>query len=200
MATKRPRVFAKRAAESAQNNASRRKRRYLAIGPALILVAVVVSVLLGLWKDPRARKGYYEGKSTEEIQHDLDSQVDWYAMEISVAGAMEITEGQTQVEARLENVVNNHCDQKVRMYLTDDPSDVLFTSGALSPGEYLQYVELAHPLPVGRHNVTVEFQGYEQSPTLISDEGHVLGHDRFGASAAAEVTIDVLPSNVTYEE
>ena len=178
----------------------KRTKRALIVVIVLLFVATVVELVLGVWKDPRAKKGYYEGKTPEEIQRDLDSQVDWYAMEISVAGAMQMTEGQTQVEARLENVDNNHCDQKVRMYLTNNPSDVLFSSGALSPGEYLQYVELAHPLPVGHHDVTVEFQGYERTPTLMSDEGQILGHDRFGASAAAEVTIDVLPSNVTYED
>ena len=164
------------------------------------MAVALIACMVGFWKDPRAKKGYYEGKTPEEIQRDLDSNVDWYAMEISVASAMQMVEGQTQVEARLENVANNHCDQKVRMYLTDEPSDVLFSSGALSPGEYVQYVDLAHPLPVGHHDVTVEFQGYERNPTFISDEGQILGHDRFGASAAAEVSIDVLPSDVTYEE
>ena len=181
-------------------NLKRKKaKRALITGVSLLLVATLVALLMGSWKDPRAKKGYYEGKTPEDIQQDLDSQVDWYAMEISVAGAMQMVEGQTRVEARLENVANNHCDQKIRMYPTNDPSDVLFSSGALSPGEYLQYVELAHPLAVGRHDVTVEFQGYERTPTFMSDEGQILGHDRFGASAAAEVTIDVLPSNVTYE-
>lgn len=163
----------------------------------LVILAIVISMPFMSWKDPRARRGYYEGKSQEEIQRELDEEVDWYAMEISVASAMEATEGQTQVEARLENVANNHCDQKVRMYRTDDPSDVLFESGAIAPGEYLQYVDLAHPLPVGRHLVTVEFQGYEQSPSLVADDGKLFGHDRFGASAAAEVAITVRPANVT---
>lgn len=164
----------------------------------LLLLVVVGLVAYGVfgWKDPRAAPGYYEGKTPEEIQDDLDSQVDWYAMEISVASQMEVEEGSTHVEARLENVANNHCDQKVRMYPSNDPSDVLFQSGAISPGEYLQFVDLSHPLPVGRHELTVEFQGYEQTPTLWSDEGQLLGHDRFGASAAAEVTLDVLPANV----
>lgn len=162
----------------------------------LVIGAFVVGYILLSWGDPRARKGYYEGKTPDEIQDDLNRQVDWYAMEISVASSMQIQEGDTQVEARLENVENNHCDQKVRMYPTDDPSDVLFESGAIAPGEYLQYVDLAHPLPVGRNLVTVEFQGYETNPTLISDEGQLLGHDRFGASTAAEVTIDVLPASL----
>lgn len=178
-----------------------KKTRLLWVVLAMVVVLLVVCTSLMLsWGDPRAKKGYYEGKSKEEIQADLDEQVDWYAMEISVASAMEITEGETKVEARIENVENNHCDQKVRMYLTNDPSDVLFQSGAIAPGEYLQYVDLSHPLPVGNNQVTVEFQGYERQPTVLSDEGAFLGHDRFGASAAAEVTISVRPANVTYAE
>jgi hypothetical protein len=163
------------------------------------VVVVVICNVLG-WGDPRARKGYYKGKTAEEIQRDLDQQVDWYSMEISVASVMELAEGETEVEARIENVENNHCDQKVRMYLTDNPDDVLFESGAIAPGEYLFRANLAHPLPVGTHNVTVEFQGYERTPTLLSNEGVPLGHNRFGASASAEVTINVRPSDVTASE
>ena len=176
-----------------------RKRRRRRKAPALICVLAAALVAAGVayavlgWRDPGARRGFYEGKTPEEIQRDLDAQVDWYAMEISVAGAMEVVEGGTQVEARIENAVANHCDQKVRMYLTDDPSDVLFESGAICPGDYLQYVELAHALPVGRHDVTVEFQGYERDISLVSDEGALFGHDRFGASCAAQVALDVRP-------
>jgi hypothetical protein len=86
------------------------------------------------------------------------------------------------------------------MYLTDNPDDVLFESGAIAPGEYLFRANLAHPLPVGTHNVTVEFQGYERTPTLLSNEGVPLGHNRFGASASAEVTINVRPSDVPVSE
>lgn len=186
---------------SRQNGVSQRGKRIRGalVATAALLVVVVAYAIL-CWGDPRARKGYYQGKSEEEIRSDLDEQVDWYAMEISVASVMEMDEGQTRAEARLENVVNNHCDQKVRMYLTENPDDVLFQSGAIAPGEYMQYVDLAHPLPVGSNKVTVEFQGYEQQPTLVSDEGQLLGHDRFGASAAAEVTILVRPSNVSYDD
>ena len=172
-----------------------RSKKRLAVLLVVVVLVAAASLVLS-WKDLHARKGYYEGKSKEEIQADLDAKVDWYSMEISVASAMQVQEGQTRVEARIENVVNNHCDQKVRMYLKDDPSDVLFESGAIAPGEYLQFVDLSHELPVGRNYVTVEFQGYEQSLSLVSNEGSVLGHDLFGASAAAEVTIDVLPANV----
>lgn len=177
--------------EGSENRGLRHKA-WLAV--LLLVVAGLAAYLMFGWRDPRARKGYYEGKTPEEIRDDLDSQVEWNAMEISCASHMEIEEGQTLVDARIENVQANHCDQRVRMYVSGHPEDVLFESGAIAPGEYLQQIELAHSLPVGRNNVTFEFQGYERLPSFVSDEGQFLGHDRFGASAMAEVTIDVLPS------
>lgn len=172
----------------------------------LILVAValifgaVIAYAVGSWRDPAAKKGYYEGKTQEEIQEDLDSKVDWYSMEISCASRIEMTEGETEAEARIENVAANHCDQRVKIYLSDKPDDILYESGAIHPGEYIQTVRFAHPLEVGTYDLTVEFQGYSQNISLVSDEGQLLGHDRFGASAAAEVTLFVRPSDVTYEQ
>jgi hypothetical protein len=161
---------------------------------ALACAGVSVAWLLGAWGDPSARKGHYEGKTREEIQTDLDADVAWHSMEISVASRVSMPEGSTSCELRVENVESNHCDQRVRVWESGRPDDVLFESGAIAPGEYLQSVELAHPLPVGEHTLTVQFQGYERQPSLVSDEGVVLGHDTFGASCAAEVTVEVTPS------
>ena len=166
----------------------------LAIVP-LILLFAGVAIMLNSWGDPTARKGHYEGKSRQEIQADLDQDIAWYEMEISVASHVTMLEGSTACELRVENVETNHCDQKVRVWETGSEDDVLFESGAIAPGEYLQTVELAHPLDVGTHTLTVQFQGYERSATLLSDEGQLLGHDTFGASCAAEVTLEVVPAS-----
>ena len=162
---------------------------------AIAAIAAIAAITLARWGDPTARKGHYEGKSTSEIQADLDQDIAWYEMEISVASCVTMTEGDTACELRVENVESNHCDQKVRVWESGDEGDILFESGAIAPGEYLQTVELAHPLDVGIHTLTVQFQGYEQSPTLMSDEGQILGHDTFGASCAAEVTVEVVPTS-----
>ena len=155
------------------------------------ILAATAGLVLTTWGDPTARRGHYEGKTDEEIQADLDADVAWYAMEISVASAMTVAEGETTIEARIENPEANHCDQKVR--ILDEEGEELYASGALHPGEYLQTVDLRHALPVGTHTLTVEFQGYEQAPTLLSDEGKLLGHDTFGASCAAQVELTVVP-------
>lgn len=161
----------------------------------MVAAALLAAWLLGAWGDPSARKGHYEGKTPEEIQADLDQDVAWYSMEISVASRVAVLEGQTRIEVRIENIEANHCDQKVRIWETGHEDDVLYESGAIAPDEYLQFVELAHALPVGIHMLTVQFQGYGQSPTLVSDEGQLLGHDTFGASCAAEVTLEVVPAS-----
>ena len=161
------------------------------VAAGLAALAVTAGLALATWGDPAARRGHYEGKTDEEIQADLDADVAWYAMEISVASAMTVAEGQTTIEARIENPEANHCDQKVRILTAE--GEELYASGALHPGEYLQTVELAHPLALGTHTLTVEFQGYEQAPTLLSDEGVPLGHDTFGASCAAQVELTVVP-------
>lgn len=46
----------------------------LAIILALAMLAGL-AILLNGWGDPSARKGHYEGKTTEEIQADLDQDI-----------------------------------------------------------------------------------------------------------------------------
>ena len=125
------------------------------LAPLAIILALAMlaglAILLNGWGDPSARKGHYEGKTTEEIQADLDQDIAWYSMEISVASHVTMAEGSTSCDLRVENVEANHCDQKVKVWETGHEDDVLFESGAISPGEYLQWVELTPPqrLPGG---------------------------------------------------
>lgn len=172
-----------------------RRNRLPLVAAATVALATAAALALNPWGDPSARKGHYEGKTKDEIQADLDADVAWHSMEISVASRVTMREGSTSCELRVENVEANHCDQKVSVWETGHEDDVLFESGAIAPGEYLQHVEFAHPLEVGHHTLTVQFQGYEQPPTLLSDEGVPLGHDTFGASCAAEVELEVVPAS-----
>ncbi|MDO4537899.1 MAG: hypothetical protein Q4B54_07040 [Coriobacteriales bacterium] len=173
----------------------KKPRRAPVLLGALALICALIAYLIGSWADPNARRGYYEGKTREEIQRDLDAEVDWCAMEISVAPRVLMSAGSRACALRVENLAANHCDQKVRVWEQGYPNDVLFESGAIAPGEYLQVVELTHPLPIGTHTLIVQFQGYERQPTLISNEGALLGHNSFGASCAAEVQAEVVATN-----
>lgn len=161
----------------------------------VLLIILIILLLLGLafcsWRDPNAKRGHFGDESPDQVQADLDNMVAADSMAISVAPAFELKAGETTLEARIENEKANHCDQRVRIYPADDANDVLFESGAIAPGECIKEVELAHPFEPGSYELIVEFQGYERMPSLVSDEGRVLGHDRFGAACAAQVTLSV---------
>lgn len=60
-----------------------RRNRLPLVAAAIVVLAVAAVLALNPWGDPSARKGHYEGKTTEEIQADLDADVAWHSMEIS---------------------------------------------------------------------------------------------------------------------
>lgn len=165
------------------------------------IVAIVLSLILGLtfgyltinqpsdWGDPSAREGYYEGKTDEEIIADLNAKVAEGEFNISCNSIMTKNEDGTY-NARLENIKANHRDCKVTIYLTygadnkpdvdgnkdgsaDDADDVIYQSGAFSPGEYIENVELTKYLPKGTYDITVLFTTYTQDT-----------HQKTGAAAA----------------
>ena len=172
-----------------------RVSRAKAIVATLFLIALIIAaLLLSPWSDPNAKHGHLPNKSDEEIQADIDTDVAWYQMEISVAARATMLEGDTEVALNIENLEANHCDQKVKIYEEDNPDDVLFASGALEPGTYLETVQLNHPLEVGTHRLIVEFQGYEHDMSLITSKGQPLSHEPFGSPAAATVEVAVFPA------
>ena len=172
-----------------------RVSRAKAIVATLFLIALLIAaLLLSPWSDPNAKHGHLPNKSDEEIQADIDTDVAWYQMEISVASRAIMQEGDTEVALNIENLEANHCDQKVKVFEEGNPDDVLFASGALEPGTYLETVQLAHPLEVGNHRLTVEFQGYEHDVALITSKGQPLSHEPFGSPAAATVEVVVFPT------
>lgn len=68
-----------------------RRNRLPLVAAAVAVLAVTAVLALNPWGDPSARKGHYEGKTTEEIQADLDADVAWHSMEIYWALDMERT-------------------------------------------------------------------------------------------------------------
>lgn len=125
---------------------------------AVVIVAVVLLAVGGFaawnvlgkgdsWYDPAAVTGHYEGKSQEEIVADLNRQVEEGMMNISIAGVLSSPDGRT-AEARIENIEANGRDQKVVITL-DETGEVLYESGAIAPGQYVQDIEFARDLEPG---------------------------------------------------
>ena len=138
------------------------------------------------WLDPNAQKGYYEGKTEEQIVEDLNQEVAWYSMQISCSPSARMYPGSSQVHGlNVENIENNHCAQRFTVSL-QETGEVLYESGAIYPGEYVADIELNRALDEGVYAVNIEFQGYEENATLFSD-GQLYGHAKFGTPANAIV-------------
>lgn len=157
---------------------------------ALIAIVFAAIVLLDPWGDPRAKRGYYEGKTEAEIQEDLNADVAWHSMVMSVAPYVVLSPGSKECpNFNVENIEANHCDQKFTFKLKDT-GEVLYESGAISPGEYIGDIELTRSFDEGVYEGIVEFQGYETDAHL-GGGGQIWGHDEFGAPASFEVLIIV---------
>lgn len=113
------------------------------------------------WFDPSATTGGYESMSAEEIQDDLDRKVAEGSMNVSIASSITFADGGTAAQARIENIEENHYDQKVSITL-DETGEVLYESGAIAPGQKIDMIEIAHPLSSGAHDATATFTGFDR--------------------------------------
>lgn len=161
----------------------KKKRRFIIIFIILFILAALIAVSFFLmrdsWYDFGAQKGTYEGKSQEEIIADLNRQVQEGMMNISIAATITFTDGNAEGEARIENIEGNYRDQKVKITL-NDTDEVVYESGAIPPGSYIQRIKLSKDLDPGTYNATATFTGYD-----------VETHEERG-KAAAEIRLVVL--------
>ena len=128
----------------------------LAVSAALCSMRTVENTDDDTWKDPTAQVGYYAGKSDEEIQADLNAKVAEGMFNISINSLIEV-DANAQANARIENIAANRFDMKVVIAPTDSPNDILYESGALSPGEYIQTIGLNRSLEPGHVPCTATF-------------------------------------------
>ena len=138
-----------------------------------ILIIILILLILGAgigvaiymfnqdsWYDTNSKSGSYEGKTQEEIQADLNRIVEEGMMNISIAATVYFEDGASYGDARIENIAANNKDQKVVITL-DDTDEVIYESGAIAPGEYIQSIKLAQDLEPGTYAATATFTGYD---------------------------------------
>ena len=168
---------------TSQKDGTRRKRIFLAVGAAAaLLLAVGAAVAFAGgddWFDPNAEQGFYEGKTEEEIQEDLNRVVGEGMMNISIAGTIRFEDGGRVGIARFENIQANHVDQKLTITLADT-GEVIYESGAVAPGYYIEAIEINRDLEPGVYEAVATFQGYDPQT-----------HEPAGGALAATITLAV---------
>ena len=157
------------------------------IGVLLVVIGVLVFLLLRpdggqivtkKNRDPNAAVGQYEGKTQEEIQAELDKIVEEGMFNISVNSTVTMASGSDEAELRIENIAANHHLMSVEI-TRDDTGEVIYTSGIIEPGYYIQSVPLLVTLAKGAYESTAVFTAYDAETEAPAGQ------------AAAKITITV---------
>ena len=151
-----------------KDKTSQKKALYIAL---VLLLLCIIGVLVALLlrpeggsarknRDPNAAVGQYEGKTEEEIQAELDKIVDEGMFNISINSTVVMASGKDEAEVRIENIAANHHLMSVEI-TRDDNGAVLYTSGLIEPGYYIQKVPFDTVLPKGSYTATALFTAYD---------------------------------------
>lgn len=162
-----------------------RKRRRVRIGIAVgVMVVLLVGAGVALWLsggassfgfDPASKAGQVPTKTPEERQAELNRIVDEGMFNISIASTIDFADPTSPGVAYIENVPGNHYDMQVDITL-DDTGEVLYQSGAIAPGNFIETIELARTLPSGSHKATATFTALDRDT-----------HEHVGEAAARVV-------------
>ncbi|MDD4509385.1 MAG: hypothetical protein PHY23_00470 [Oscillospiraceae bacterium] len=159
-------------------NETKKKKKTTAL---IIILALVIVALVGLvlWLtlgggaekrnsggtlisfDDSAQSGHLPGKSDEEIQAELNRIVEEGMFNISIASQVYFPDGKSDGAANIENIEANHYHMQVSITL-DDTGELIYESGALKPGQFIENIKLQKALSAGTYNATATFSALDQ--------------------------------------
>ncbi len=164
------------------------KPRQVRLAIVVVVVAIIAFVIIALLAfrscgrialyDSKAEEGQLRGKTNAEIQAELDRQVDEGMFNISIASTIELYDGTSEGEFRIENVPGNHYYMSVTI-LNDANNDVLLQTGMIKPNQHIWEHALERDLDPGTYDCTAVFSAYDMETTEEVGE------------AAAKITIVV---------
>lgn len=128
--------------------------------------------------DDNAKTGQAPYKTKEEIQAELNRIIEEGMFNISIASTIEFADGASTGKAYLENVPANRYAMRVKLTL-DDGGEVVYESGGIAPGSYIEDIALSRDLEPGEYAATAAFTAYDMDT-----------HEEVGV-AAARVTLVV---------
>lgn len=112
-----------------------------------------------LARDELALGGMLPGKTPEEIDELLNAKVAEGMVNIGIAAEPIFEENGKKGRIGIENIEANRYSFQVTL-TRDETGDVLYESGIIDPGYYIEYVELEKTLPAGDYPATAVFSTY----------------------------------------
>lgn len=148
-----------------------KKLRLLVILGALIIVGAASGIYFGsrqnisrnpLAQDELALGGILPGKSGDEIRDLLDAKIEEGMVDIGVAVEPIFEENGKKGRLGIENIETNSYSFQVKLTL-DGSGELIYESGLIKPGYYVEFVELKKKLVAGDYPATAVFSTYSLS-------------------------------------
>lgn len=112
-----------------------------------------------LARDEDALGGMLPGKTEAEIQDLLAQKVEEGMVDVSIKGQPVFEYNGKKGLLGIENLETNHYSFQVDVLL-NDTGDIIYHSGLIDPGYYIEYVELDKELEAGQYEATAVFTTY----------------------------------------
>lgn len=160
--------------EEKQRKSSKKNRIQ---GVVIIVLLILLGLCAGMFyrmmtdgdkgrlsRDELALGGMLPGKSQEEITDLLNAKVEEGMIDIGISAEPIFEENGKKGRLGIENVAANHYSFQVILRL-DDSKEVIYESGIIDPGYYVEFIELKQKLQAGDYPATATFTTYSLDET-----------------------------------
>lgn len=111
-----------------------------------------------LARDPAALGGLLPGKTPEEIEALLNTVVEEGMVNIGVAAEPIFESNGKKGRIGIENIPANHYAFQIDLFLEN--GELIYESGLVDPGYYIEFVELNQKLPASTYKTKAVFTAY----------------------------------------
>ncbi len=167
-----------------QKETSQRKNKKLTV--LVLILLLLLGVAAGMYyrlmqnrnmdrlaRDAMALGGMLPGKTPQEIEDLLNEKVAEGMINIGIAARPVFEENGKRGRVGIENIAANNYSFQITITL-DDTGEVIYESGLVDPGYYIEFAELKRTLQAGNYPATARFVTYslDESEDKIA-ETHV---------------------------
>lgn len=136
----------------------------LALGAGMLYQLMKDDAMDRLTRDSLALGGMLPGKTPEEISNLLSEKVEEGMVNIGIAAEPVFEKNGKKGRIGIENIAANHYSFRVTLSM-DETREVVYESGLLDPGYYIEFVELNRKLQAGDYPATASIVTYSLDET-----------------------------------
>ncbi len=147
----------------------KKKYRWILLLLCLILIAVLLYLFWNRETDQNLKAGFLPGLDEEALQAEVDG--NYIRMQINSTPVFE--DGSSEGNLYIGNPETNRYDMYVVITL-EESGEVIYDSGLIPPGYYIDYDTLQVELEEGRHKALAEISYYNENEDVQSQSNIML--------------------------